>query len=91
MTGRFRRPLARVLDDTSMVPSENLVSPPAAFTHVTTREAAYYYSSGSAREAAGHLPKGTQVASHEISGDFVRVVDGQGLSVFVRGSVLRPL
>jgi hypothetical protein len=86
------RPEASVLPENSLVPAQNLISPPPnQFTHEVTRQLPFYYTT--ARESSapdGHLPAGTKVVLLvDDGGERCRVVDGQGLYVEVERAGLK--
>src|SRR4051812_10797405 len=89
----FIRPVPVVLDESALVPRDNVVSrAPARLTHVVTRATAYRYSAEARGKGDGTFAAGTRVArvGREKSGR-CRVVDGRGLSVYVVCSALRKL
>lgn len=87
----FTRPLAEVLDEGSLVPEANLISPPPnQFTHVLTRAQPYYYGRG--KRADGEFPAGTKVVLMTYEGGArCRVADGRGLYVETKYDGLRKL
>jgi hypothetical protein len=86
----FTRPDAAILEESAIIPKENLVSPaPTHFTHQLKQPEAYYYKRG--KKPAGEFPAGTKVLLLEKDGNHCRVVDEQGLSVEVAGDSLKEL
>lgn len=86
----FTRPDATILEESAVIPEENLVSPvPTHFTHEVKQPEAYYFKRG--KKPAGEFPAGTKVLLLEKDGKHCRVVDEQGLSVEVDGDSLRKL
>jgi hypothetical protein len=86
----FRRPRMVVLPDRALPPEGSLVEPPARLTHVLTDVQPYFYSP-TTTESAGSFEAGTQVALLSSEGPRCRVVNEQGLSVFVSCDGLQPL
>ena len=80
----MKRPKAKVLPDSSLVPASALIQPPPnRFTHVLKAEQPYRYAgSKPSGEADGTLPPGAKVVllSHE-GGPECHVIDGRGLHV----------
>lgn len=94
MGRRFLRPDPVVLDDSAVVPPENLVSPPPReFTHVLNAPTDYFYARGRKQGAPdGRLDAGTRVlvVARDDAGR-CRVVDRRGLSVYLACSALRAV
>jgi hypothetical protein len=90
----FIRPEAKVLPKESLVPAENLITPPPnQFTHETVARTPFSYA-GTHRAAPGDgsLAEGTKVVLLRSDDDGrAGVVDGSGLYVLVAASSLRPL
>ncbi|HEV2859664.1 MAG TPA: hypothetical protein VGX48_01505 [Pyrinomonadaceae bacterium] len=87
----FTRPEAEVLDEGSLVPGANLISPPPnQFTHVLARAQPYYYGRG--RRPDGEFPEGTKVVLMTYEGGArCRVADGRGLYVETKYDGLKKL
>jgi hypothetical protein len=90
----MKRTEAVVLPDTSLVPSQCLISPaPNQFTHETTKSQPFYTSLGApSGPPSGEFGAGTRVALlfHD-GGEMCRVVDGAGLYVDTSFEGLRRL
>ena len=98
MSEGFIRPEAKVLPKESLVPAENLISPPPnRFTHETVARTSFSYAGargGALGEGKGDgsLAEGTKVVLLRSDDDGrAGVVDGSGLYVLVPASSLRPL
>ena len=80
--GKFLRPPTVVLDESSLIPDKNLISPaPNQFTHEVTRQQPFYFT-GARQVAApdGQFQMGTKVVLLVYDGgSYCRVADGQGL------------
>ena len=90
----FLRPQATVLDDKSLIPEKNIISPaPNQFTHEVVRSAPYYFTEARSKtKPAGKLLPGTKVVMLVNNGHgWCRVADGQGLYVEVECRSLRKL
>jgi hypothetical protein len=87
------RPEAHVLPESSLVPAQNLISPPPnQFTHELTRQLPFFYNTArQSPEPDGHLPAGTKVVLVVDDGEHCRVVDGPGLYVEVERAGLKQL
>jgi hypothetical protein len=82
-----------VLDESALVPRENLVSrAPARFTHEVVRATAFRYSAEGRGRGDGRFEAGTRVmlVSRRKTGR-CRVIDGRGLSVWVACRALRVI
>jgi hypothetical protein len=90
--GRMLRPKAKVLRDSALVPSSNVVKkPPAKFSHQVKTPQPYYFELKSAIPD-GQLLAGTRVKLEKQDGDdYCWVVTDQGLRVAVKCSGLRPI
>lgn len=94
MGRRFLRPEPVVLDDSAVVPPENLVSPPPReFTHELAAATDYFYMASRMQGAPdGRLDADAKVLIVERDDAGVcRVVDTRGLSVYVECSALRAV
>jgi hypothetical protein len=94
MSEGFIRPEAKVLPTESLVPAENLISPPPnRFTHeIVARTPFSYAGTRGSTSGEGSLAKGTKVVLLRTDDDErAGVVDASGLYVFVPTSSLRPL
>ena len=89
----FKRPNAKVLAADSIVPEENLISPPPdRFTHELLRSESYYFSGPQQGKLAdGKFKKGTKVVLLKHDGGFCYVADGRGLYVALACDSLKPL
>ncbi|HEY6247527.1 MAG TPA: hypothetical protein VIX17_26490 [Pyrinomonadaceae bacterium] len=90
----FTRPKAEVLSGDSIVPDENIISPPPnQFTHKLKRDAPYYFDEPQqGKSANGTFVKGTSVVllRHD-GGSYCRVSDGRGLYVAITYDSLKAL
>jgi hypothetical protein len=90
----FTRPPARVLPESAIVPSKNLIVPaPNQFTHTVTRTQPFFYGAAQDAEAPdGELPAGTEVVLLVYdAGQYCRVADGRGLYVEIEYGALAEL
>lgn len=90
----FVRPPAIVLDESSIVPDKNIISPaPNQLTHELTRPQPYYFDSAQqAKPPDGEFPAGTKVVLLEYhGGDHCRVADQQGLYVEIEHGSLKTI
>lgn len=87
----FLRPEFEILDESSLIPDENLIRPaPTAFTHEVVGDTPFSYRDGGG--TVGSLAPGAKVVLlREDDGGRCWVVDGRGLYVSVDGGTLRPL
>lgn len=89
----FLRPEAEVLEDKSMIPEQNQISPvPNQFTHEVTRAEPFYYTGAQQGSPPdGEFPKGTKVVLlvYHSGGQYCRVADGRGLYVEIAHASLR--
>ena len=87
----FTRPQAEVLDEGSLIPDGNLISPPPnQFTHVVEHAQPFYYGRG--RKPDGEFPAGTLVVLMAYDGGArCRVADGRGLYVETKYAGLKKL
>ena len=82
------RPRKRVLEDSAIVPADNLMTPPKAFTHVLRKTQPYYYEPGS-DAPDGSLAAGTCVKLLDHDGEIGWVVTAGGLRVATEVEGLR--
>lgn len=88
----FLRPEAEVLEDKSMIPKQNQISPaPNQFTHELTRAEPFYYAGPQqGRPPDGELPQGAKVVLLVYhGGQYCRVADGRGLYVEIEHAGLK--
>jgi len=86
----FIQPDAAILEESAVIPKENLVSPaPTHFTHQLKQAAAYFFQRG--KKPAGEFSAGTKVLLKQRDGNHCRVVDEQGLSVEVDCDSLKEI
>lgn len=89
------KPKAVVLPDESLVPDENIISPPPnRFTHRLNESQPYYF--GGAQQGAppnGEFPAGAKVVLMRRDGEspYCRVADGQGLYAEIEFGSLEKL
>lgn len=90
----FVRPKFVVLPEDSIVPNENLITPPPnQFTHKLTRRVAFYFTGPQqGRPPDGELAEGTSVVLlvHD-GGNYCRVADETGLYVLVEYDSLQKI
>ena len=97
MSEGFIRPEAKVLPKESLVPAENLITPPPnRFTHETVARTPFSYAAtragASGASGDGSLAEGTKVVLLRTDDEgHAGVVDASGLYVLVPTSSLRPL
>jgi hypothetical protein len=90
--GRMERPEAVVLPDASLVPLANVASPPTTLTHEVAQATPFHFTEAADGAPAGTLAAGTRVAvGGRGDGRHCRVVRGDGLTVYVPCSSLRPV
>ena len=89
----FVSPEASVLDESAIIPDENLMSPaPTQFTHKLKRAQPYYFSHAKeGKQPDGEFSAGTRVLLVSKDGNHYRVADEQGLLVEIEGDNLKKL
>ena len=90
----FERPNFIVLPENSIVPDENLITPPPnQFTHELTRREPYYFSGPQqSLPQDGDLSEGTPVVLMVYDGGgYCRIIDKRGLYVIVAYDSLRRI
>lgn len=90
----FVRPTFVVLPENSIVPDENLITPPPnQFTHELTRREPFYFTGPQqGRPPEGELPEATRIVLMVYDGGgYCRVVDERGLYVVIAYDGLRKL
>jgi hypothetical protein len=89
----FVSPEASILDESAIVPDENLISPaPNQFTHELKRSQPYFFSeTGKDKHPDGEFSAGTKVLLVRKVGDHCRVADQQGLYVEIDCDSLKEL
>jgi len=90
----FQRPAFIVLPENSIVPDENLITPPPnQFTHeLIRREPFYFIGPQQDRPPDGELSEGTKVVLLVYEGDaYCHVADEQGLYIVVAYHSLREI
>lgn len=89
----FVSPEATILDESAIVPDENLISPPPnQFTHQLKRSQPYFFSAiGKSKQSDGEFSAGTKVLLIRKVGDHCRVADEQGLCVEIECDSLKEL
>ena len=90
----FVRPTFVVMPENSIVPNENLITPPPnQFTHRLMRRVPFYFTAPQqGRPADGELPEGAPVVLlvHD-GGSYCRVADETGLYVVVEYDSLQKI
>ena len=89
----FVSPEASVLDESTLVPDKNLISPrPNQFSHELNRAQPYFFSAGKKnKQPDGEFPAGTKVLLVRKEGDRCHVADEQGLYVEIECDSLKEL
>ena len=89
----FVRPEASILDESAIIPQENLISPaPAHFTHELKHSEPYYFSGVQrGKQPSGEFSAGTKVLLLKKDGNHCRVADEQGLVVEIDCDSLKEL
>ena len=90
----FERPAFIVLPENSIVPDENLITPPPnQFTHELTRHEWFYFTEPQqSRPADGELSEGAQVVLLVYNGGgYCRVADEKGRYVVVAYDSLKKI
>jgi hypothetical protein len=91
---QFIRPKAEILSEESLIPDENLISPPPnQFTHELKEMKSYYYiSAAQATPPDGEFPEGAKVVLLRYDGgSYCRVVDERGIYAETEYDGLRKL
>jgi hypothetical protein len=89
----FVTPEASILDESAIVPEENLMSPaPTKFTHELKHSQPYYFSqTKKSKQPDGEFSVGTKVLLVSKDDDRCRVADQQGLLVEIDCDSLKKL
>ena len=89
----FVSPEASILDESAIVPDENLISPPPnQFTHELKSSQPYYFSGvQQGRSPDGEFSAGTKVVLLVRDENHCRVADGRGLYVEIECDSLKKL
>lgn len=91
---QFIRPKAEILPEGSLIPDENMISPPPnQFTHQLTDSQPFYYTGAmQASPSDGEFPKGTKVVLLRYDGgSYCRVADDRGVYAEIEYESLEKL
>lgn len=91
---QFIRPTAEILNEESLIPDGNIISPPPnQFTHELKHSQSFYYAGAmQGSPPDGEFPKDTKVVLLQYDGgNYCRVADGRGIYAVIEFNALEKL